>query len=193
MLTPRARHPWVVLLVAGLLAGCGLSRSAPLSIPLSRPERSALSDANIVALLVATNTTDVLHAELALAKSRDPDVHAFAMMSKKDDESVNAAATALARDLKWTVAEDDASFAIRSDAEGKRLAMRALEGFTFDTAYVAYAMRFHRTLLGTIDDAFLRDAQRPELRALLTQVRPAEAAHLDHAMALMAKLVARAP
>ena len=56
-----------------------------------------------------------------------------------------------------------------------------LEGISFDTAYIANEAEFHRTLLRTIDDVLLRAATEDELRTLLKAVRPAMAAHLEHA------------
>lgn len=160
------------------VAGCRGSTNAP------APE--ALSDANIAAIVVTANTADILYAEMALAKSQDPDVRDFATMVKKDHESVNEAATALVRRLGLTPEMNTLAFDLRDDAETKRLTLRDFEGFSFDSAYSVNEVSYHQTLLGAIDSALIPSAQNAELKALLVQVRPAVAAHLEHARRLVA-------
>ena len=188
-----SRAPLLLGAVA-VLSACGLSRSAASdgSAAETSPAASGgLTDANIAAIVVAANNADILYADLALAKSLDADIRAFATMVKKDHESVNEAAVALVTRLKVTPVDNEASFDLRDDAETKRLTFRELEGFAFDSAYSANEVSYHRTVLGTIDRVLIPGARNAELRALLVQVRPAVAAHLDHAVALAAKRAAR--
>lgn len=156
----------------------------------SRPDTAAparLTDANIAAIVVTANTADILYAEMALAKSQDAEIRAFANMVKKDHESVNEAATALVTRLGVTPEMNAIAFDLRDDAETKRLTLRDFEGFAFDSAYAANEVAYHTTVLGAIDDALIPSAQHPELKALLVEVRPAVAAHLEHAKTLSAK------
>jgi len=190
MTSSRARGT-LALLCAALVGGCGLSRSEPSSITTAASTRSALTDGNVAATLIAANTADILAAELALAKSRDADVRSFATMLRTDHSAVTEATTTLMTRLKVTPTDEAAAHELRDTAAAKRLAMRDLEGFAFDTGYVASEVRYHRSLLATIDEVMLPGAQHPELRALLVRVRPANAAHLSHAVALWAKLIAR--
>lgn len=152
---------------------------------------SRLTDANIAAIVVAANSADVLYADLALAKSRDSVVRAFANMVKKDHESINEAAVALVTRLRITPADDQISFDLRDDAETKRLIFRDLEGAAFDSAYAANEVSYHKSVLGVIDGALIPSAKNAELRTLLVEVRPAVAAHLEHATAMAAKKTVR--
>lgn len=158
---------------------------------MKAPAPATLSDANIAAIVVAANNADILYADLALAKSTDDGVRNFAMMVKKDHQSVNEAAVALVTRLKVTPVDNQISFDLRDDAETKRLTFRDLEGFAFDSAYSANEVSYHTTVLGAIDGALLPSARNVELRALIAQVRPAVAAHLEHAKALAAKKTVR--
>jgi len=167
-----------------LVGGAGRT-AAP--APAAGASASGLTDANIAAIVVAANNADILYADLALAKSRDADVLAFATMVKKDHQSVNEAAVALVTRLNVTPVDDQTSFDLRDDAETKRLRFRDLEGFAFDSAYAANEVSYHTTVLGAIDGALIPSAQNAELRALLVQVRPAVAAHLAHAKELASK------
>lgn len=155
------------------------------------PAPAALSDANIAAIVVTANTIDIQYADLALAKSQDASVREFATMVKKDHASVNEAATALVTRLGVTPEMNTVAFDLRDDAETKRLTLRDLEGFAFDSAYAANEVTYHTTVLGAIDGALIPSAQNAELKALLVAVRPAVAAHLEHARELAAKKMRR--
>jgi putative membrane protein len=151
------------------------------------PAPATISDANIAAIVVTANTIDIQYADLALAKSQDASVREFAAMVKKDHQSVNEAAGALVTRLGVTPEMNTVAFDLRDDAETKRLMLRDLEGFAFDSAYAANEVAYHTTVLGAIDGALIPSAQNAELKALLVAVRPAVAAHLDHARELAAK------
>lgn len=173
-------RPLVPLLVVATLGAAGCRGTT------GSPAPDAISDANIAAIVVTANTADILYADLALAKSQDSDIRDFATMVKKDHESVNEAATALVQRLGVTPEMNTLAFDLRDDAETKRLTLRDFEGFAFDSAYSVNEVSYHETLLGAIDDALIPSAQNAELRALLVQVRPAVAAHLEHARRLVA-------
>lgn len=148
----------------------------------------AISDANIAAIVVTANTIDIQYAEMALAKSQNAEVRAFAEMVKKDHESVNEAAGALVTRLGVTPEMNGIAFDLRDDAEVKRLTLRDFEGAAFDSAYAANEVTYHTTVLGAIDAALIPSAQNAELKALLVAVRPAIEAHLGHARDLAAKV-----
>jgi len=168
-------------------ATTGSAAAASVPVPAAAAAPSSLTDANIAAIVVAANKADILYADLALAKSRDAEVRAFATMVKLDHESINEAAVALVTRLKVTPVDNQLSFDLRDDAETKRLVFRDLEGFAFDSAYAANEVSYHASVLGAIDKALIPSARNAELRDLLIQARPAVAAHLDHATAMAAK------
>lgn len=147
----------------------------------------AITDANIAAIVVTANTIDIQYADLALAKSQDADVREFATMVKRDHQSVNETAGALVARLGVTPEMNSVAFDLRDDAETKRLTLRDFEGAAFDSAYAANEVAYHTTVLGAIDNALIPSAQNAELKALLVAVRPAVAAHLEHARELSAK------
>ena len=147
----------------------------------------AITDANIAAIVVTANTIDIQYADLALAKSQDAEVREFATMVKRDHQSVNEAAGALVTRLGVTPVMNSVAFDLRDDAETKRLTLRDFEGAAFDSAYAANEVSYHTTVLGAIDNALIPSAQNAELKALLVAVRPAVAAHLEHARELAAK------
>lgn len=171
----------------GPATASGSTRAAPVSASAT----AGLTDANIAAIAVAANNADILYADLALAKSHDKEIRAFANMVKKDHEAVNDAAVALVTKLKVTPMDNEISFDLRDDAETTRLIFRDLEGFAFDSAYAENEVTYHQKVLGAIDGALIPSARNAELKALLIQVRPAVAAHLEHAEHLAATKMRR--
>ena len=152
---------------------------------------ATISDANIAAIVVTANTIDIQYADMALAKSQRAEVREFAEMVRKDHQSVNEAAGALVTRLGVTPEMNSIAFDLRDDAETKRLTLRDFEGAAFDSAYAANEITYHTTVLGAIDNALIPSAQNAELKALLIAVRPAVAAHLEHARELAAKVARR--
>jgi putative membrane protein len=186
----RSLRPALFPTLLLVVAACGIGRggSSVSSAPAAGgAAASGLTDANIAAIVVAANNADILYADLALAKTQDMEVRQFATMVKMDHQSVNEAAGALVKKLGVTPVDNSVSFDLRDDADTKRLILRDLEGAAFDSAYAANEVSYHKTVLGAIDGALIPSAQNAELKALLVQVRPAVAAHLEHAEILASK------
>lgn len=169
-----------------LLAAAACRAPAP-----EPPAAPAITDAQIAGIVMTANTADILYADMALAKSGREDVHAFARMMKSDHGAVNEQLGGLLARLGVSPELNEIAFDLRDDAEVKRLTLRDLEGFAFDSAYAANEVSYHTTVLGAIDDALIPAAQHPDVRALLVEVRPVIAAHLRHAQALAAKTTVR--
>jgi putative membrane protein len=194
LLAPVVRPaPLALLALFVLLTVASLACRGPRAVAPAEAPAPALSDANIAAIIVAANNADILYADLALAKSQDTDVREFATMVKKDHESVNEAAAALLARLGVTPVDNTASFDLRDDADTKRLILRDLEGFAFDSAYAANELTYHASVLATVDGALIPGAQNAEFKALIVAVRPAVAAHLEHSRTLVAALAAKRP
>jgi plastocyanin len=69
--------------------------------------------------------------------------------------------------------------------------LKTLSGAEFDKAYVDHEVVYHQQVLDAIDKTLVPNASNAELKALLVKVRPAIAAHLDHAKMLQASLSAK--
>lgn len=169
------------------LGGCSVLTPAPGSLTA----RGAPSDANIAAMLVAANEVETAYSEQALAKSRDAETRKFATMTRMDHESMSRTVGALATKLKLKPADDEAAVTLRDDAAEQRGRFRDLEGFAYDSAYIRNEVAYHTTLLGVIDGSLAPAARSTELKQLLAEVRPAIAAHLQHAETLAAKKTRR--
>jgi putative membrane protein len=185
-------------LALGLLtfaaASCGKKESTPESSSTTpAPAESTkaaptITDANIAAIVVAANTADIENGKQAETKSKNADVKAFAKQMIADHTSVNAKAVALATKLNLTPEDNDTSKGLKAAQDSIRTAIKDKMGADFNKAYVDNEVTYHQAVLDAIDQALIPNAQNAELKQLLTDVRPAIAAHLDHAKQIQAKL-----
>ena len=194
------RKRWVRMLAWSLVLGvlglsaasCAKKESASESTSAAPAESTkaapTLSDANIAAIVVAANTADIDNGKQAQLKSKNASVKGFAKMMVTDHTSVNSKAVALATKLNLTPEDNDTSKGLKAGQDSVRTAIKAMTGAAFDKAYMDNEVSYHQTVLDAIDKALIPDAQNAELKQLLTDVRPAIAAHLDKAKEIQAKL-----
>jgi putative membrane protein len=142
---------------------------------------SALSDAQIAAIVVTANQVDIDAGKLAAARSASPDVQTLAERMVVDHTSVNQKATDLVTRLKVTPAPNETSASLQRDGDANLARLRPLDGGAFDRAYVTNEIRYHQAVIDAMDNSLIPSAHNPELKALLVQVRPAFVSHLEHA------------
>jgi putative membrane protein len=164
------------------------ARSAPAPSTSKSPAKVKLTDANIAAIVVAANTIDVQNGQLALAKSQNADVKAFANQMVTDHTSVNKKATELVTRLKVTPKESEPSRTLKAGAATTLATLEAKPGAEFDQAYVDNEVAYHQAVIDMLDQTLIPAARNKDLKALLVAVRPAFVAHLEHAQHIQASL-----
>ena len=146
------------------------------------------SDAQIAHIAYTAGRLDVAAGRQALAKSRNEAVREFARTMVRDHAAVNDQALALLRKLGVAPEANATSEALTRQAEEQARRLGGLSGAAFDKAYVENEVAYHQQVLDAIDKVLLPSAQNEELKGLITKVRPAIAAHLDHAKMLQSSL-----
>ena len=158
----------------------------------SRPvPKGSISDANIAAMVLASNNTDISYARLVPSRAQRNDVKKFAERMLTDHTGVNALVTNLLTKLDVAPEDNAISLDMRDESANKRDLMRELAGFTFDSTYMENEVAYHQKFLASIDNQMIPAARNADLRALLTAVRPAVAAHLAHAEQVRADVLAK--
>jgi putative membrane protein len=188
---------WV--LAAGVaLGGCGggedeaatsdvaVDSAATAAAPAEGP-----TDPQIAAIVVAANSVDIAAGELAKEKGTDAEVKAFAQQMITDHTAVNQQATDLVTKLGVTPEENPTSQQLTQGGESTKARLTGLSGAEFDRAYIDNEVSYHQTVLDAIDQTLIPNADNAELKGLLEQVRPAIAAHLQHAQQLQTKVAAQ--
>lgn len=174
--------------IAGVASLLGLSVACVL---FQRQGADPLTDRDVAAIFLAANNTDISYAQVALAPGRtsNQEVLSFANRMLNDHGGLNKSALDLFSSTGIVPRDNTISLDFRDESAAKRDTLRERTGAAFDSTYMASEVRYHTRLLAAIDSVLLPVTRHPELRAMLTRVRPAVAAHLEHATRIQAGLV----
>jgi putative membrane protein len=161
------------------------TKAAPTAAPAKqltvRQQRAGLNDARIAAMVLAANNTDISYARLVPSRAERGDVKEFGQRMLTDHTGVNGLVNDLLTKLNVVPEDNDASLNFRDESANRRDEMRELQGYAFDSTYIENEVSYHIKFLASIDSVLIPSARNAELKALLTSVRPAVAAHLAHA------------
>src|SRR3954464_14089121 len=146
------------------------------------------TDPQIAGIVVAANQIDIDAGKVAKSRSKNKQVQDFAQLMITDHTAVNKQASDLVKKLKVKPAESDTSRALKSAAKQTAEKHKALKGAAFDKAYADNEVAYHQQVLDALDKVLIPNAQNAELKGLLEKVRPAIAAHLEHAKMMAASL-----
>ncbi|HWP37366.1 MAG TPA: DUF4142 domain-containing protein [Gemmatimonadales bacterium] len=161
------------------LTPAGLSAQAP------APD---LSDPEVAHVAVTANAIDIELGRLAQSRARAEPVRQFAQTMVTDHSAVNQQAAALAARLGVTPQDNAVSRSLLEGAAEARKAIEQAAGDGFDRAYVAREVAYHQAVLDALDAVLIPTSSNAELKKLLSDVRPAVAAHLEHARQLQSTL-----
>jgi putative membrane protein len=146
------------------------------------------SDPQIAGIVVTANQIDIDAGKLAKSHTKNKEVSKFAQQMITDHTAVNKQAGTLAKKLGVTPADSDVSKSLKSDAQKNLANLKGLKGAAFDKAYTDHEVAYHQQVLDAIDKVLIPSAQNAELKDLITKVRPAIGAHLDHAKMIQSSL-----
>ena len=148
----------------------------------------APNDAQIAAIVVTANQVDIDAGKLAESHGSTAEVKAFGKQMVTDHTGVNKQATALVTKLKVKPEDNPTSQSLKAGGEKNITALKVLKGPAFDKAYIDNEVTYHQQVLDALDKTLIPNASNAELKALLVKVRPAFAAHLEHAKKIQATL-----
>ena len=181
-----SRLPWLSLIAAMACHGAPAATSSPTSASAPR-----VTEANIVAIILAANNTDLSYARLVPARARSAEVKAFAQRMTTDHTMLNARVTDIAMRNGITAEDDAISLDFRDHSAARRDVLRELEGARFDSTYAANEIQYHQELLSAIDGVLVPNTRNAELREFVMNLKPAVSAHLAHAEQVRATLATR--
>lgn len=159
-----------------------------LPISLASAQGAGPTDPQIAAIVVTANQVDIDAGKLARARAHAPSVKDFAQLMVRDHSSVNQAAESLVNRLHVTPQSSPTSESLKKGGEENLAHLRHLSGRAFDDAYIDHEVAYHQSVLDAMDHVLIPSAQNADLKALLVKVRPAFAAHLEHAQQIQRSL-----
>jgi len=152
------------------------------------PAVPELTDAEVAHVAVSANAIDAELGRLAASRATSAEVVRFAQTMVADHEAVIGKAAALAKRLGVTPVDNAVSRSLQEGAAEARADLEMLQGSAFDRAYMEREVAYHAAVLEAIDGVLIPTTENAELKALLEAVRPAIAAHLEHARQVRAAL-----
>lgn len=174
-----------------LLALTALSATAAsLDAQAAQAPTPDLSDAQVAHVAVTANSIDIELAVYAEARVQNAEVKGFAATMIRDHSAVNARASSLATKLGVTPATNAVSESLLDGAREARASLEKLRDREFERAYMDREIAYHQAVLDALDGLLIPTSENAELKALLVEVRPAFAAHLEHAKQIRAALSA---
>ena len=115
------------------------------------PAGAPPNDAQIAQIVLTADSVDVDYGNLAVKKTKNAEVKAFAETMIRDHTAVNAKATALATKLGMTPQASDTSRSLKSNGEKEMAKMKAMHGAEFDKAYIDNEVAYHESVIGALE------------------------------------------
>ena len=174
--------------IIGGLALAALACGAFGAVSASAQTSTALTDPQIAHIAYTADTIDIQNGELALKKSKNKDVRAFAEDMVRDHTAVNQKALALVKKLHVTPADNATSRSLVKQADAERAKLAALNGAAFNKAYAANEVAYHKEVNGALETTLIPSAHNAELKSLLEVGLKIFQGHEQHAEELVATL-----
>jgi putative membrane protein len=146
------------------------------------------TDPQIAHIAYTAGVIDIKAAKLALGRSKNKEVIAFAKDMVRDHGAVNQKALALVKKLKVTPEDNDTSRSLVQKADEDRATLSKLHGAEFDKAYANNEVAYHKTVNGALETTLIPDASNPELKDLLSTGLKIFQGHEQHAEHLVETL-----
>jgi putative membrane protein len=146
------------------------------------------TDPQIAHIAYTAGEIDLKAAKLALQKSKNKEVRAFAQDMVRDHTAVNKQALALLKKLKVKPEDNDTSRSLAKGADDKRAELSKLTGTAFDKAYADNEAAYHKTVNGALQSTLIPSASNAELKDLLSTGLKIFQGHQQHAEQLAGSL-----
>jgi len=151
-------------------------------------EAPTLTDPEVASVAVVANQIDISYAEIALYKSKNKEVIAFAKRMVKDHSAVIKQAVALVTKLNVTPKDNAVSQSLLEGAEKTKKMLHKTKRKKFDKIYIDNEVAYHKAVIAAVRDLLIPESDNAELKSLLEAVLPALETHLEHAKMVQTKL-----
>ncbi|MBY0561667.1 MAG: DUF4142 domain-containing protein [Hyphomicrobium sp.] len=139
------------------------------------------SDAQIAHVAYTAGDLDIKAAQLALKKSKNAEILAFANDMVRDHQAVNDKALALVKKLGVTPEDNDTSKGLVKQSSEKQAELAKLSGPDFDKSYIDNEVAYHKTVDGALQSTLIPSSDNLELKSLLQTGLKIFTGHLEHA------------
>ena len=167
----------------------GVSTAVLLAVTVSAWAQSAKpTDPQIAHIAYTAGAIDIANAQLALKKSKNQQVRAFAQDMVRDHTAVNDKALTLVKQLGVTPEDNPTSQALVKQANAERAKLAKLNGAAFNKAYAANEVAYHKEVDDALRTTLIPDARNQQLKSLLQTGLQIFQGHEAHAEQVVASL-----
>lgn len=161
---------------------------AMFSIPLFAQENLKLSDAEVASVAVLANQLHIDYAAIAKQKTKNDDVLKFAKKMAGDHKAARARIVALVHKIKIAPKDNVVSQKLWEDAIQTKIMLRSKSGDAFNKAYIDTEVEYNKTIINTIENTLIPQADNQELHAMLQNIVPALKTHLKYAIGVQNRI-----
>lgn len=187
------KHIEVVMLSAlslFLVAACGHQRATPAAdgrqaMTMDQP----LTDAQIAAILDVANRGEIEQAEIARERATQDSVRGFASAMITGHGAAAREQSQILEQRGIRPEFNPIADQLMDQSMQIQERLRGLEGEAFDRAYMEAQLQQHRELLRMLDEELIPNAQDPQYRLFLDQLRTDIQSHLTNAERIQRELV----
>ena len=167
--------------LAGTLFFGGMVTTGCAADTMMKKDKPAFNDLEIAHIAYTAGALDIRYAHLALALSDNPEVKKFAELMIRDHTAINNKALALVKKLNITPQDNATSQQLVQGGEDILKEFSQLRGDAFAKRYAENELGYHKFVVKTIDETFLKVAKNEELKALLRGANKTFKVHQGHA------------
>lgn len=158
--------------------------------PEVKKEGKAGGDAEILSILLAVDTNEVVGAMEAAKQELRADIKEYAKMIHTEHGKHAAATMKLGQKIQVTPMDTEKTNALRMKGAAELATLVPLKDAEFGTKYVDAMVEGHTEMLGMIDDELLKNVENESLKTHLTETREHISMHLEKAKQLQTQPVA---
>ena len=147
-----------------------------------------LNDLQIAHVAYTADNIDIRYAHLALAISKNPNIHKFAKTMIRDHNAVNDQALALLKKLKANPQNNFLSKFLDKRADKLVDEMSKLRGKAFDKRYAENELAYHKEVNQLVEKTFIPNIENAEVKKLFKAGLEIFKAHEKHAEMMVKKL-----
>ena len=176
-----------------LLAPAAFSKSMQMEhssgMMMQKPmTKGMLSDGNIASITSTVNTGEMKLAKLALQKSKNPDVRAYAEMMISDHQSMSQHGMQLFASLNIKPTGNPTTNMLKKEGNNAFAMLQKTKGTSFDKKYLEINATMHSKVATLIETKLIPSAQHDEVKSeLSTDLRDVQA-HEQKAKDLLASM-----
>jgi len=147
-----------------------------------------LNNLEIAHVAYTADNIDIEYAKIALRKSANPEVRAFAQTMIRDHEMVNELALGLLNKLNVQAQDNFLSQKLTADAVGISAKLESLYGSEFDMYYTSNELGYHKAVNNLVENAFIPNIENAEMKELFEAGLEIFKAHEGHAEMMVKQL-----